>query len=882
MAESCQKVSYLAEFRCPRKVLTVGNSRILCQQSTIYLCNGSEFAYVYNKEEKGLKAIYQFPGKIWNIELVSQQGLLYVLCAGKGIYFVSTELRERSSKEPDLDRSGGSCPPIVHTVGSEDCILTDSTICTFTIVNGILVTVSKWPGRWRIQKFQSDPGHQQTVNYQPIGEVDIPTYFKSEVDETKMELRFLPFLCCLAPCGSKPPDKDLAHSRLFMVEAPLFSLLFGVDAAMVHSPMVLCGFPDGRLCCIPLKTVAVHSLKSVCPSVQDHPSGPQLLLYHLEQPVVHIGALRRHPGEGDGGHQESTSAGLSSVCIVAIGHQGKCVTVTAGMKEGAPVLVFKEYHLGGPIISGICSGSSLYYSTPSSVFAVHKSSEDWKTERLPALLPVNLNICSAAAMTVTPRTPGGDAELLLLLSARGRLMGCRLSRGVDRPRPPRAAAKEGPKMKELLSRIGTVSERVSWLKHAIQEKNRSLSHLNQVINLSCAMLTNESHRQQFGCTVTVAWSRLLLQDSLMITCRLKNLTDYSLDHGWTLCVHVSTSDFNLIPNLHRSATIYNFPINRLLPGNHTDVTFPHHRGRNGCLELPVVVSCMLFYSLAEVLEKYLVTSYSLVSQCSPPVDLLERGVVCLPLKEHVIDMLQCLQIHSGTDQSITSSTPQSRTVTLDVVQTFLRTSMKQPEKTFLSESGKHLQEVEVMEDSTYVSPLVMSIRLSVDLLKKAFKDYSTGSPPCRAVLQWLLADNARVDAVKEQELSAAQGVAPDGRDVRLLVTEVTLNDLCPEGPVPAVEIKMESTSLAVVCSMHQAVLRRVQNVLIHDAPTSGVPTRLQVKQLREMITKNETLLKEAQALRDQLCLGKGSSSSGTREKLLSIYRDLRNPSLVIL
>ncbi|KAJ1129159.1 hypothetical protein NDU88_007530 [Pleurodeles waltl] len=882
MAESWQKVSYLAEFHCPRKGLTVGNSHILCQQSTIYLCNGSEFVYMYNKEEKCLEAVYEFPGKIWNLELVSQQGLLYVLCAVKGIYCISKELQQRSLKKPDIDRSRGSCPPSVHTMGSEDCILPDSTICMFTVVNGILITVSRCPGRWRIRKFQSDPQHQQKVYDRPIGEVEIPAFFNSGVDEATMELCFLPFLCCLAPRASKPPDEELTHRRFFTVEAPFFSLLFGVDAAMLHSPVVLCGFPDGRLCCIPLKTVIGHDMKSGFPLGKDHPSLPQLLLYHLEQPVVHIGVLKRHPGEVDNEHKESTSAGLNFDCIVAIGHQGKCVTVTSGMKEEAAVLVFKEYHLGGPIISSICCDSSLYYSTHSSIFAMHITSEDWETEKLPALLPVNLNICSAAAMTMSSRTGRGDVELLAL-SARGRLMGCRLSRGVDRPRPSRAAtAKEGPKIKELLSRIGTVSERVSWLKHAIQQKNRSLSHLNQVINLSCAMLTNESPQQQFGCTVTVAWSCLLLEDSLMITCRLQNLTDYSLDRGWTLCVHVSTSYSNSSPDFHSSAAIYNFMINRLLPGSHTDVTFPHHRGRNGCLEVPVVVSCMLFYSLAEVLGEYLVLPYSPDAQSSPPMDLLDREGVCLPLKEHVIDMLQCLQIQSGTDQSITSSTPQSRTVTLDAVEFFFRSSMKQPEKPFLSGSRKHLLETEVMEEITHISPLVVSIQLSVDLLKKALKDFSAGSPPCCAVLQWLLADNARVDTVKEQKLSAVQGIAPDGRDVRLLVTEVTLNDLCPEGPVPAVEIKMESTSLAVVSSMHQAVLRRVQDLLIHYGPTSGSPFKLQVKHLRQMITKNEALLKETQSLRDQLCLGKDSSSSGTRERLLSIYRDLRNPSQVIL
>lgn len=40
------------------------------------------------------------------------------------------------------------------------------------------------------------------------------------------------------------------------------------------------------------------------------------------------------------------------------------------------------------------------------------------------------------------------------------------------------------------------------------------------------------------------------------------------------------------------------------------------------------------------------------------------------------------------------------------------------------------------------------------------------------------------------------------------------------------------------------------------------------------------LLKEAQSLRDGLCLG--NDSDATVEKLLHVYQQLRNPSLVVL
>ena len=40
--------------------------------------------------------------------------------------------------------------------------------------------------------------------------------------------------------------------------------------------------------------------------------------------------------------------------------------------------------------------------------------------------------------------------------------------------------------------------------------------------------------------------------------------------------------------------------------------------------------------------------------------------------------------------------------------------------------------------------------------------------------------------------------------------QVTMNDLSPAGPIQAVEILMESPSLADMCRTHHAVVRRIQ------------------------------------------------------------------------
>ena len=44
----------------------------------------------------------------------------------------------------------------------------------------------------------------------------------------------------------------------------------------------------------------------------------------------------------------------------------------------------------------------------------------------------------------------------------------------------------------------------------------------------------------------------------------------------------------------------------------------------------------------------------------------------------------------------------------------------------------------------------------------------------------------------------------------LVLSQVAVNDLSPAGPIQAVEILMESPSLAHMCRMHHAVIRRIQ------------------------------------------------------------------------
>ena len=134
--------------------------------------------------------------------------------------------------------------------------------------------------------------------------------------------------------------------------------------------------------------------------------------------------------------------------------------------------------------------------------------------------------------------------------------------------------------------------RVSFLKKAVDQKNRALASLNQVMNVSAALLSSQEGQKPIACTVTANWSCLLLQDTVTISCLLENSSEYSLEEGWTLCVQLLASPCALEEESSSvdSATTFTFPIDQLLPGNKRELTLPLGSAADTKLDLPLTIS----------------------------------------------------------------------------------------------------------------------------------------------------------------------------------------------------------------------------------------------------------------------------------------------------
>ncbi|XP_037013900.2 Fanconi anemia core complex-associated protein 100 isoform X2 [Artibeus jamaicensis] len=800
MAGLAPRVDYLAGFGFPVGGLAAGKPRVLRLGAEILLSTGRELVYVYDSEGRQLTAVYRFPGQVCHLEVLALRRVLFVLCAWRGVYCLSLDQASRSVSQSDGDEEERGLPSPAVPVDPDACVLPDATLCAFTVMDGVLITLAQGTAQWKLQVFQCPcPGQARPLDQ--IGAVQLSACTPPAGSPGRPEApspRFLPVLCCVSPPGCGAPHSLQQGPPGSTLEGALFGLLFGTDATLLESPVILCGLPDGQLCSVVLKTLVTSR------SAPGDPKALVRILHHLEEPVIFIGALRTEPLPED---MEDTCCD----CLVALGHRGRTLAIKASWDEaGSLVPEMREYRLPGPLLCAACGeGGRVYHSTPSSLCLVDlaRGGTPWLGEGadvppngpggLPSLLcPASLSVCSVVTLSVSPRLPEGGAELLAL-SARGRLLTCRLEQSPEAPWPTRGtSAATGRRMKDLLCGIGTVSERVSSLKRAVDQRNRALTCLNEAMNVSCALLSCREGPRPISCTTTTAWSRRELRDVLTATCLLENSSGPHLGRGWALCVQVLPGAPASDPEAAGSAVTYTIPVDQLGPGGRREVTLALGPGKDGMLDLPVTVCCALFYSLREVLGGALAPSGS-----SEDASWDGQEGICLPLSEHTVDLLQGLRfpgLATSLAQALGPSGP-----TLDPVDTFLEACHR---------PGSHPAQPESLR-AKYLPPSVAAITVSAELLRAACGDRSSGMSLSCAVLQWLLAENAVVDVVRARGLSSVQGVAPDGTDIRLTVREVAVTGMCPAGPLQAAEIQVESRCLASVCGAHGAIVRRMQRGL---------------------------------------------------------------------
>ncbi|KAK2884963.1 Fanconi anemia core complex-associated protein 100 isoform X1 [Channa argus] len=834
----------------------------------VFLCTGSDEVYVFNTEERKFTAFLKFPGPVSDLIEIHDKQLLYVSCRN-GVYCVNLPFM--------LSRIQSSSSPAELKISSECLVVGEEGALSLLLIGSVLLILSYRDASWLLSLYKT-PKETQSSIYKKLSSFSLPLVSGVVNGDSKLKtgVRRRPVLICVhsghttsPPLSSTSSAEATLTASHFHLEPVLFKLLFGIDTALINSPVVLCGLPDGRLCFLPLRL----------------PGSQLRFLHNLEQPIVFVGASVTM--ETDPGHAQ---------CLVVVGELGRVVLIRknkGGPEAGCSAAGFTDGCLPGPVVCSCVDKKHLYYSTGSDLLVLDLTKGPSESEvqerdeetslKLAAALqsPTSLNVCRIIDLAEPTHSTTGEIQLLGL-SVRGQLQRITLPLGREDARLSELPSTQmGRNVKDLLSAIGDVCERASVLKTSIKSKNQILRHLNQVLNISfllTASTNNEEHlsvqEKPIRCHAMARWSRLLQKDSLSLTCVLDNSSPYVLEQGWTLSITVFPLSYSLSAGGESSSTSFSFPLHNFHPGETLEVSLPLAAG--GGTSFPMTVNCSLIFSLKNVLgEEELVGFTGLQSNC-----------ISLPLNTLVVDWLHALQVNSPT-ASRKNTTSQSDVKT-DAIRAFLRSHQIR-----YSAGG---ESVINQEKEQYSASVWVSSELLKDTLKLKSSDVdqpgskSVHQSICICLLDWLFSEGHGGVKTGYQEdkfalsssVVCAQG--PEGETVKLTVKKANVGEqsLAKEEPLATVEVRVESTSLAAVCGLHHAVLSRVQTLLQRAPERAACTKRVQNLGLRQALQRAERLLQQIQQRRISEAFGVGVSTGQMTLSLLSVYRELRDNPLPII
>ncbi|XP_008302584.1 Fanconi anemia-associated protein of 100 kDa [Stegastes partitus] len=819
----------------------------------VFICTGSDEVYVFSTHERRLKAVFQLPGPATDLVESHDKQLVYVACAS-GVYCVNLQSLLHSSQSAPPESSSS---PTELKISSEFLVIEADGVSSLLLVGSVLLTLCQTDSSWLMTLYKT-PEQTQSSSYEVLGSFSLPLVSAVVQDDTESKggRRRSSVLICVHSGDTAPSTVPHGHFRL---EPVLFKLLFGVEAALAKSPVIVCGLPDGRLCFLPLRL----------------PGSRLRVLHSLEQPVVFVGAsvvMETGPGHAQ--------------CLVAVGGQGRVVlikTEKGGPEDGSSLAGFTEVCVSGPVECGCVDHNCLYYSTGSDLLLLDlsegssgkegKERDDKTSSKTTAALhsPTSLNVCRVVALAEPTCNTAGQVQLLGL-SVRGKLQ--RISLPVRR-KEAGLSKQVGRSVRDLLSAIGDVCERASVLKTAIKSKNQILKHLNQVVNISfllTATANTEDHlpmkEKPIRCHAMTSWSRLLQKDSLNLACVLENSSLYVLERGWTLSITVVPLCCSSTAGEESSSTNFLFPFQHLHPGETLEVSLPIAAA--GDSSFPLTVNCSLIFSLSSLLGEE--------GAASCPG---WQSNISLPLNTLTVDWLHALHLNNPTARH-KMVTFQSSSITTDPIQAFI-SSRQIRRSRGADRGGESVSRPEKYSASVRVSSELLRELKSSDLDPKAPK--LAPENLCLSLLEWLLSESSGGVKMGHQgdkvavSSSVVHAHGPNGATVKLTAKEIEVREENTEKDerLTAAEVQVESSSVAAVCGLHHAVLSRIQ-ILLQRAPEKAASmTRVPILSLRQALQRAEIQQSQISG-----AFGVGMTTGQTSPSLLNVYQELRqNPLLII-
>ncbi|XP_006801024.1 Fanconi anemia core complex-associated protein 100 isoform X1 [Neolamprologus brichardi] len=844
--------------------------KILCGFGTdVLICTGTEEIYVFSKRERKITTVLLLPAAVSDLVGNQDKHLIYVACRS-GVYRVNLQFLLHRDQSSQADASSS---PAELKISQECLVVGADEVSSLLLVGSVLLTLCQRDASWLLTLYKT-PKQTASTSHEEFGSFHLPVV--SAVDcgaaESNRRPRKGSVLICIhsGDVEASSPSNASAESTVaqdhFHLEPLLFKLLFGVEAALAKSPVILCGLPDGRLCFLPLRL----------------PGSRLRVLHSLEQPVCFVGA------------SVVTETGHAQ-CLVAAGEQGRVVLIKtdkAGSEGGSAVAAFTEGCVPGPVWCGCMDKSCFYYSTGADLLRLdlsegsfvreskERGEETSGTTAAALQSPSSLNVCRVIALAEPARsTAAGDVQLLGV-SARGQLQRICLPAGrVDEGSSKLPSTQVSRSVRDLLSAIGDVCERASVLKTVIKSKNQFLRLLNHAISISFLLMADTTtdlpiKEKPIRCHFETSWSRLLQKDSLSLVCFLHNSSPFVLERGWTLSITVSPLSYSSSPAGESSSTNFSFPFHDLCPGQTFEASLPIAAA--GDASFPMTVSCSLIFSLSSLLgEEEVAASFA----------GLQSSCISLPLSTLTVDWLHALQLNSPT-ATHKMATVQPSSAAADSIRTFLSSrQLRCSGRTNRGGESAAKPEPEKYSASVWVSSEIVRDTLKPKKSSNLDTKESIRDPEdlCLSLLERLLSEDTEGVKMGCQgdkialSTSVVHACGPNGAAMKLTVKEINVGEEESTDKEATIEVQIESSSLAAVCGLHHAVLRRIQTLLQSATEKAASTKNVQILGLRRALQRAEIQQSQISG-----AFGEVVSTVQRDRLLLTVYQELRqNPLLIV-
>ncbi|XP_078699811.1 Fanconi anemia core complex-associated protein 100-like [Branchiostoma floridae x Branchiostoma belcheri] len=548
------------------------------------LVTGGDCVHCYGTT--GRKATCHCPGPVSDAHLTAVEQKLRLLCCEEGGRLTSAVLPggcdDRSEKykaeNPDtkanttrqnedifstlLDsraaKGVNTCPTSCQVVysNSTGSKISEGCLQNFCVIPNYLVTCSTGDKGWEISvnSYSGEIGELLWRKHIPVANCCNVSYQQRP-----------PRLYVVQPPGQSGGHSQGRAAETLHLSAELFSAIFGVTPNLLDCPMIILGFPDGRVCTLPLKDMAGFAK----PATTGH-------LYHLQQSVVSVHALTLVRD------QSATSEGDN--VLVLVGSEGKVVLVRAGKCSSAPV--FKEYQVHGPVLDSDCRKGKLVYSTGTELCVVtfknNKGQEQGVSEVFPDMLMLKkYDLGQVLKVMVTSNREDGqqDGLSVLAVTRQGCVLHSTLS---DKPTEPTLHTKH------LLEGLANTANKMAALTQVLQEQNKHLKQLNLVSEVISGM--NSGEKELFKCATTLQADP---DDTGLgrVAFRCTNVSSWTLHEDWRLLVQVEVCGHKMAGSQAKIARLQDFR-----PGSVKEVSLPVKIVDSPC---KVIVTGMLCCQVGE-------------------------------------------------------------------------------------------------------------------------------------------------------------------------------------------------------------------------------------------------------------------------------------------